>query len=839
MRGLFQSKIKSKRSNFFKNLNRSINLQNTNDHTYVKHNYIDIGAEEEVEDEIEGMVIDNDWQVGRRIVELGVLAEKMYCCRCNVPLHLHDTIHERTTGFGSYLHIMCTNQECRTVTDVPTGKVGPTGSFNITAKIVIGMIHAGLGYAQVRNFLTECNLPVMSKSCFQKHEKKIGKIFVSAAEESCKNAQQLEKEISADKELELEVSFDAGWQKRGSGFNYNSLTGHASMIGKQTGKVTCYDIRSKSCKFCEHHEGKKDTVPSHDCCRNWYGSSKSMEPDMAVSMAHKMNDNECPIDVIHADNDSTTMLKLKLDFENLKKKDDQNHTTKGITKSLIELSKRHKELKPGEVIPYLNRCFMYAITQNSSSELEIDEGLSRIVPHVFGDHELCGAVDWCTFKDDPISFKYKSLPNGKPLISEDLRRDLENLIEKYKSKASSLRNLGSTQANESFNHSVATKAPKSKHYGGSQSLASRVSSAVLQKNEGYNYLEQMNEAALLSPGEYTKSIAKKLDSEKLKRKIKRQSREFKIKRTELKKKRNKKERRLNIHEPVSYQSEVATVGLSDTEAITIPSPLKLDGTESFTFFDLETTGLSRVSDITQIAAVHDKKLYQSYVLPRCDISFEASKVTGITCCLAKNKMYVHGKEVDTKSQYESLLDFIEFLKTIPNPILVGHNICNFDMAILSNKLKEFNLFSSFCNVTSGFLDTLKLAKRIFPRNEVDNYKQSTLILKYVGMEYSAHNATEDVQSLQHLFHKKMKNSCKHIDLHSIYYCSCKSTYDSLVQNKTVSRDTCMRLAKNGISLSHLQIANSRDANGIKLLFQEFNIPTKTASIFVSAFATEQ
>lgn len=29
------------------------------------------------------------------------------------------------------------------------------------------------------------------------------------------------------------------------------------------------------------------------------------------------------------------------------------------------------------------------------------------------------------------------------------------------------------------------------HYGGSQSLASRISSAVLQKNEGYAYLEQV------------------------------------------------------------------------------------------------------------------------------------------------------------------------------------------------------------------------------------------------------------------------------------------------------------------------------------------------------------
>ncbi|CAG2216970.1 unnamed protein product [Mytilus edulis] len=34
------------------------------------------------------------------------------------------------------------------------------------------------------------------------------------------------------------------------------------------------------------------------------------------------------------------MLKLKLDFENLEKIDDQNHPTKGIRKSRIELSKR-------------------------------------------------------------------------------------------------------------------------------------------------------------------------------------------------------------------------------------------------------------------------------------------------------------------------------------------------------------------------------------------------------------------------------------------------------------------------------------------------------------------
>jgi hypothetical protein len=33
----------------------------------------------------------------------------------------------------------------------------------------------------------------MSKSCYQRHEKKVGKIFRDAAENSCKRAQQLEK----------------------------------------------------------------------------------------------------------------------------------------------------------------------------------------------------------------------------------------------------------------------------------------------------------------------------------------------------------------------------------------------------------------------------------------------------------------------------------------------------------------------------------------------------------------------------------------------------------------------------------------------------------------------
>ena len=47
---------------------------------------------------------------------------------------------------------------------------------------------------------------------------------------------------------------------------------------------------------------------------------------------------------------------------------------------------------------------MYAISE-STSESEVTNALGRIVPHMYGDHELCSQVKWCTYKDDPASFR--------------------------------------------------------------------------------------------------------------------------------------------------------------------------------------------------------------------------------------------------------------------------------------------------------------------------------------------------------------------------------------------------------------------------------------------------
>jgi hypothetical protein len=48
----------------------------------------------------------------------------------------------------------------------------------------------------------------------------------------------------------LDVSFDMGWQHRSSGVRYNSLSGHALLVGALTRKPICLAIKSKRCNFC-------------------------------------------------------------------------------------------------------------------------------------------------------------------------------------------------------------------------------------------------------------------------------------------------------------------------------------------------------------------------------------------------------------------------------------------------------------------------------------------------------------------------------------------------------------------------------------------------------------
>ncbi|XP_063414850.1 uncharacterized protein LOC134696828 [Mytilus trossulus] len=261
---------KSKRHSFFKKLNndrKNTSHQNADllDHNQYTHHLTDIGCEVVVDELIIDSDKNNTWMEGRRVVELDVLAREMHCCRCNLPLHLSNTVGERLYGLASVLLIKCDNSACLATTDVHTGKRTPNGSYCINSKVAIGMTHAGMGPSHVNNFLTECNLPPISDTTLRKKEKEFSKTIHDVAMTSCREAQHQEILLSHGK---VAASFDGGWQKRGSGWNYNSNTGHATMIGKETGKIMLWDQRSRSCKTCEYHLANQTTIPDHLCLKN-------------------------------------------------------------------------------------------------------------------------------------------------------------------------------------------------------------------------------------------------------------------------------------------------------------------------------------------------------------------------------------------------------------------------------------------------------------------------------------------------------------------------------------------------------------------------------------------
>ena len=87
------------------------------------------------------------------------------------------------------------------------------------------------------------------------------------------------------------------------------------------------------------------------------------------------------------------------------------------------------------------------------------------------------------------------MPYGRDLRGEGLKKNPSDLFKVYAENAEKLAPLGSTQANESFNNRVAAKAPKIRHYSGSESLCFRVGVAVCVKNIGQNYFSEVHERA--------------------------------------------------------------------------------------------------------------------------------------------------------------------------------------------------------------------------------------------------------------------------------------------------------------------------------------------------------
>ncbi|XP_017160605.1 DNA polymerase III PolC-type-like isoform X2 [Poecilia reticulata] len=167
------------------------------------------------------------------------------------------------------------------------------------------------------------------------------------------------------------------------------------------------------------------------------------------------------------------------------------------------------------------------------------------------------------------------------------------------------------------------------------------------------------------------------------------------------------------------------------------------------FFDLETTGLDTSQcDIIQLAAVCEERVFNKYTVPQQNIDEGATEVTGFTVQSGHLVLYV--SPVETVPIDDLLTSFIDFLRSFQRPVLLAaHNAKRFDMPVLTRVMKKYDLYPQFQQVVSGFLDTLLLSKRLFPR--IKGYSQVSLVKIFLQKSYDAHNAEEDAKMLQELY----------------------------------------------------------------------------------------
>ncbi|XP_063400480.1 uncharacterized protein LOC134685041 isoform X2 [Mytilus trossulus] len=802
-----------------------------------------IGVDHEEEVQVPNSRSFTQWREGRRVVELGILADGLRgCAKCGLPLQLGHTTSILTCGLSAILKIPCSNTVCRHVNNIPTGK-RQERIWDANVKLASASINAGLGERQVNTLLSGLNIPPVSHCMMSARQKDVGVALQEVAKETVDQALCEEVELTKrNKDQDsITAAVDAGWQMRGSGRSYNSLSGHCSMIGTETGKIVNYAVRIKSCRVCSLAEKSKSSPPVHECHMNWSGSAKSMEADMVTEMVKDVGKKGVSVSSIVGDEDSTTIARLRANVDkDITKVSDSNHVKKLLGNSLYEIRKKHKTLTI-KVIQYLQRCFNYILAQGKGNPDMIKESILALSGHPFGQHERCNNT-WCRFLDNPNE-KFNSLPHGKPLTDGALQNDLKSVFTKYAENSGKLSSLGSTQANESFNRIVASKAPKQQHYSSSGSLNYRIAACVAQKNEGNKYILDVNKNMSVSPGYYTLRLAVLRDIQHRKRKAIANTYRFKQRRRNLKSTRHQKLATREVREGVTYSSGIGLEDHLSDDIEEIPSPslqpayqtIEWSTTVNNIFFDIEATGLARNSHITQISATSDKGSINTYVLPKKPITPKAQEITGIK--VEGSKMFCHDKEVKSVGIKEALKMLILFLAQYKKNVIIGHNIKSYDIPVLFCALNNCSIMNEFSCSILGFLDTLQLFKSLLPG--LTSYAQSNLYNTVLNETYDGHDSMEDVVALSRLFHH-LAPSTEAKQLSSFSFDSAARRYDHnqktklllptltpLTEKKVITLRTANVIAASGMSFSHLRISYARDGRqGIEDVLKEEDVNGK-------------
>lgn len=617
--------------------------------------------------------------------------------------------------------------------------------------------------------------------------------------------------------INIIVSYDMGWSKRGNGKNYDSLNGYGTIIGFLSGKILDYATRNRKCRRCDLGQDEKD----HICRKNFVGSAKAMEADAGSALINNssiLKEANVKVRVLIGDDDSSTIAAIrKNNCDSIYKLSDKNHLTKNFSKELYSLATTFKELKRSGVINHVKKLFSYAISENKGNSEELAKVLCNIPDHLFQRHENCGT--WCQRKTNDENQTVK-------LEGEELYKSLLEVFTKYAKNSKKFSVAASSQSNESVNNIIAHKAPKNICYSRTASADFRVASAICSKNDGECSVVNIKKKLLLCPGKHTQNYISTTEKHRRRRSSQAKTKKKKLRRIQLAKDRQNLRMSKEKSEGLTYKSNC---GINDNYSL---ESLDFNSTYDHycpVYFDLETSGLARSDEILQIGAKYNDASFSVYVTPTQRISESASKITGLTS--RSGELYFYNKLVSSFALQDALVSFKEFLDRTHKPVLlVAHN-ANFDATKLVKGIVQWNLQNQF-NII-GFTDSLKVLRRTFPeRKGPGMFKLSNLALDILGLHDNEgfHDAEYDVNILPKiiLIVEKENDLIKYKKDYNNYITE-ELGYDNVLLNleklndfeNVVSKTMLMRMAKANFNSENLmKIFKEQGEKGIVSAFTE-------------------
>ena len=207
------------------------------------------------------------------------------------------------------------------------GRQGPE-TVTLNSRAALAMILADL-HSHLKADLSILGVGEMTGATFKAREHEVGAAIESVCQESCAHYRTKEKAesdmVDSNRDALISVVYDGAWQKHGKA--QDSITGFGKVFGESTGKVHDYGIRSTRCRKCEN--AGESNAKLHNCRKDYSGSSKSIEPGIAVAHFNNGTNHGSKYSSYPGDEDGTTEshVKCQVDYETAKKID-KNHVTK-------------------------------------------------------------------------------------------------------------------------------------------------------------------------------------------------------------------------------------------------------------------------------------------------------------------------------------------------------------------------------------------------------------------------------------------------------------------------------------------------------------------------------